>query len=265
MAYSSGGRAQYPTQSSPAYGAHWSQPPGAASQPIAQASQLLWVVLLLGLATYIFSYAAARGDTAWEIRFSTSAAIVAALGLLPRQSSHTKLMAALATMGFLDALSQLIAGDQRPTWATIVIAVLIALQALTAIAMLLTQLREFRAADRWVAPYDPYSYYAQTAQQYYAAQNQQPQQPRAQAHETSRAQAAAAARAEQSAAQRHAIYAEYLSAQQSGTSRPAGSAEPSEPTQTAQPAAGAGAPARSRAESIRPVNDAATGTPTQSF
>jgi hypothetical protein len=271
---------QYPTQSSVPYGGYWPQYPsraeGAASQRTSPAHQLAWVVLVLGLATYLLSYAAVpqAGGIGWSVRFSTLAAVIAAVGLLPRQSAHDtltagKLMVALAVMGFLEALPQLITRDENPSWATIVIAAVNALQALTAIATLLAQPRAPGTADGGLAPYDAYAYYAQAAQQYYAANNQQLQQP-VQAQGRAQTDAAAPAQAQQSAAERQALYTEYLSAQQSGPHPVASSPQSGGRTQTAQPAAGAGLPTSSignfggPAESIRPGNDPATGPPTQS-
>jgi hypothetical protein len=267
MAYPYGGPGQYPTQSPAAYGAYWPQLSGAAYRRTSPANQLVWVVLVLGLATYLVSYSAVPqlGGTGWGVRFSMLASVVAALGLLPRQSAHTKLMSALAVMGFLEALSQLITGDQNRNWATIAIVILNALQALTAIAALLAQLRVPRAADRGFAPYDAYAYYAQAAQQYYAANDQQRQQQQpVRARGTAQAEAATSAQAQQTAAERHALYAEYLSAQQSGPNLAASSPQSGRHTQTAQPAAGTSIPTSGPAESIRPGNDPATGSPTQS-
>ena len=270
MTYSNGGPGQYPTQSPAAYGgygAYWPQPTGGAYRRTSPTNQLMWVVLVLGLATYLVSYCAVPqlSGSGWGVRFSMLAAVVAALGLLPRQSAHTKLIAALAVMGSLEALSQLITDDQNPNWATIVIVVLNALQALTAIAALLAQLRAPGAADRELDPYDAYAYYAQAAQQYYAPNDQQLQEQPVQVSGTAQAEAAATAQAEHSAAERRALYAEYLSAQQTGPNPAAPSPQSGGRTQTAQPAAGTGIPTSDPAESIRPRNDPASGSPTQSF
>ncbi|WP_139333520.1 DUF5336 domain-containing protein [Mycobacterium sp. SP-6446] len=221
--------------------------------------------MALGLATYVLSCAAEPGGTGLGVRFSTLAAIVAALGLLPRQSAHPKLMTALALMGFFDALSQLITDEQNPRWATIIIVILIALQALTTIAALLTRQRMSSAAGPALNPYDSYAYYAHAAQQYYAAQNQPPPQQPVQAQGTAHAEAAASAQAGQSATEQHALYAEYLSAQQPGAHRIAASPQAGKRTQTLQSAGGAGMPMTSPTESIRPSDDPATGSPTQSF
>lgn len=264
-----GVQGQYPTQSSAAYGGYWPQypssPAGAANQRKSSTTLLVWAVLVFGLATYLVSYAEVpqAGGAGWGVRFSMLATIVAALGLRPLQSTHPKLVVALAVMGFLEALSQLIIGNENPHWATIAIVVLNALQALAANAALLAQPRVPDAAARGVGPYDAYVYYAQAAQQYYAASNQQLQQP-GQAQGTARAQAAASAQAQQSAAERYALYADYLTAEQSSSS-PATSPRSGERTQTAQPAAGTGIPTSGPAEGLLPGTEPTKGSPTQSF
>jgi hypothetical protein len=260
-----GGPGQYPTQSSSAYGAHWPQPTGDAPQRTRPANRLIWVVIVLGLATYLVSCSAAplSSSIGWGVRFGTFAAVVAALGLLPRQSAHTKLVAALAAMGFLDALAQLISGDHDPNWAAILIVVLNGLQALAAIAALASQPETPGAADRGLALYDAYANYAQAAQQYYAATNQQLQQP-VQAQGRAHANAAAPAQAQQSAEESYALYTEYLNAQQPGLNPAAFSAQSGGRTQSAQPAAGTGMAPRGPAESSRQRNDPSTESPTQS-
>jgi Family of unknown function (DUF5336) len=271
MTYPYGGSNQYPTQSSAAYGAYWPPATDAADDRKAPGSQLIWVVLLLGLATYLVSYALVPGPggLGWGVRFSTLAAIAAGLGLLPRQSAHTKLIAALAIMGFLEALSLSIAAsdDQNPGWPTIVIVAVNALQALTAIAALLAQLSVRGAVERGPAHYDAYAYYAQPAQQYYAANTEPLQHPiqgqaTAQAEAAAPAQAQAPAQAEQSAAERDALYAEYLNTQYAYPNPPASS--PGGLTETAQPASGTGLPSTGPTESIRPRNDPPAGSATQS-
>ena len=267
MTYPYGSANHYPTQTPTAYGAYWPQFTNATNQRTSRVTSLIWIVLILGLATYLVSYAALpqRGDTGWSIRFSTAAAVVAALSLLPRQSVHTKFVVTLAAMGLLEALSQLFIDGHNPSWATIVIVVLNALQAMTAIAALLTQLRVPAADDRgFASPSSAYAYYDQAAQQYYAAYNQQPQQQPAQSQATAQAAGAATAQAQQSAAERYALYAEYLSAQQSGPNRAASSPQPNGRTQTVRPASGTGMPTTGAAESIRPGNDPATGSSAQS-
>ena len=265
MSYPYGSPNQYPAQPSAGYGAYWPQFTSASDQRTSRAHQLLWVILALGVATYLVGYAAVTqpAGAGWDVRFATLAAIVAALDLLPRQSAHAKLVVAFAVMGFLDALPQLIVGDQNPNWATITIVVINALQALTAIAALLAQLRAPSTDDRGQSAYDTYAYYAQAAQQYYAANDQQLQQQPARSQATAQAQAAAPAQTQQSDAERYALYEEYLRTQQSGPRPAASSTQPVERTRTAQPASGIGIPRTGPAD-IRPSNDPATGSPTQS-
>ena len=262
MTYQYGGPGRYPTQSPAAYGAYSAPVTGSGDRRTIPANRLVWLILMLGLATYLVSYGAVPplGGVSWGARFSTLAAVVAALGLLPRQSAHTKLMSALAVMGLLEAMAQLITGDQSPNWATIAIVVLNALQAFTAIAALLIQLRTLGAADQGPASYDEaYAQYAQAAQQYYAANDQQ----WVQAQGTAQAESAATAQAQQSAAARDALYAEYFSAQQAGPNAVASSPQSGQRTQTAQPAASADIPTSRWAGSIRPETDSTTGSPTQ--
>jgi Family of unknown function (DUF5336) len=258
MTYQYGSPNYYPTQSPAGYGAFTT----AADQRTSRANLTIWIVVALGLATYVVSYAAApqAGDGGWNVRFATAAAVVAALGLLRRQSAHTKVVATLAVLGFLEALSQLFIGVQNPGWATIAIVVLNALQASTAIAALLTQLRVSAADNRGLARSNAYAYYGQAAQQYYAANNQQPQQQQpAQGQATARAEATA--QAQESAAQRYALYSEYLGAQQSRPNRPASSPQASGRTRTFQPASGAGMPRTGATESIQFDTEPTTESP----
>jgi hypothetical protein len=177
-------------------------------------------------------------------------------------------------MGFLEALPRWIAGDQNPRWAAIVIVVVTALQAVTAITALLAQPKLSDAADLGPDLSQAYANYAQAAQQYYTAHSQQLQQQPAQAQATMRAEAAAPAQAqqsaapaqaEQSAAERYALYAEYLNAQQTGSSPAASSPQPGGRTQTVQPASRTGAPSSGPLESTRRSADPPTGSPRQSW
>jgi hypothetical protein len=267
MTYHYGSPNQYPTHSSAANDASRWQSTDPNQRKL-QGNHLVWVVLALGLAAYLVSYGPMPhpGGTGWDVRFSTLAAVVAALGLLPRQSAHMKLMVALAVMGFLEALPRWISatGGQSPSWAMIVIVVLNALQALAAIAALLAQHGVHGAADRGPAPYDAYTYYAQVAQQYYAANNQWLQAPAVQTSASAQAEAASPAQTQQSAAERYALYTEYLAAQQSDPNPTASSSQAGGLTQTAQPASGTGLPTTGPAEWSQLRNDPAMGSPTQS-
>lgn len=251
---------QFPPQ---AYGAYWPQS-GASPDPRGTPveNRLAWPVLLLGLATYLGSYAPMPpGDPGWGVRFSALAAIVAALGLLPGQRAHTRLMVALATMGFLEALSRWVsaADGQNVGWPTIVIVVLNALQALTAIAALLAQLRAIGAPARASAPYPAYGYYAQAAPQYYTASTQQSHHQPAPAQATAQAAAVAPAQTQQSTAERDALYAEYLKPQQPGVNPAASSRHSGGLGHPARPASSTGMPTTGPAEGILPEGGAAAG------
>jgi hypothetical protein len=259
MTYPYGGPDQHPLQSPGAYGGYWPQLAGAAKPRSSPRSHLLWAVLVLGLAAYVLGYSvpAQAAPTGWSVRFSALAAVVAALGLLPRQSAHTTLTAALAVMGFLEALSWRISASHlhNPNWAMIVIVVVNAAQAVTAIIALVAELRVRRAVERAPAPSDMYAYYAQAAQHYYAANPQSVHNEPVQTPAT--AQAESAAYAQHSAAQRYALYAEYVDAQRTQPNPPAASRQSGERTPTGQPAAAAGIPASGATESIARGNDSA--------
>jgi hypothetical protein len=259
MTYQYGSPTRYPTQFPAAYGAFTS----AANQRTSRVNPLLWIVLTLGLATYLVSYAGTPqpGDIGWSVRLAAAAAVVAALGLLPRQSAHTKVVVTLAVLGLLEALPQLFVGARNPSWATIAIAILNALQAATATAALLTQLRVPAAGSPGLARSDAYGYYGQAAQQYYTANSQQPQQQPAQSQATAQAESVATAQAQESAAQRYALYSEYLGAQQSRPNRPASSPQASGRTRTFQPASGPGMPRTGATESIQFDTEPTTESP----
>lgn len=265
MTYPYGDPGRYPTPSPAACSGYWPQPTGATNQHSSPAHLFLWAVVALGLATYLINCSAVSqpGGIGWGVRFSTLAAVVAALGLLPRQSAQTRPVAVLAVMGFLEALSRLTIGDQSPGWASIIIVVLNALQALAAFGALLTQPSTLSTAERQPDSYDVYAYYAQAARQYYATNPPAPQQP-VQGQATAQADVAARVRAQQSAAERDALYTEYVSAQEPGPNPAKVSPHPGGRPQTSQPVTGSGTTTSGTAERGRPGNDPAVGTPTQS-
>ncbi|MBO0884690.1 MAG: DUF5336 domain-containing protein, partial [Mycobacterium sp.] len=147
------------------YGGHWPQLTGVADQRTSSGNQFVWAVLALGLATYLVSYAAAPqpNPTGWGVRFSLLAAVVAGLGLLPEQNARSKWVMTFAVMGFLESLPRWITGDENPRWAAIVIVAVTALQAVSAIAAVLTQPSGPGTVDPDPGLYDAYAYYAQAA------------------------------------------------------------------------------------------------------
>jgi len=240
---------------------YWPQSVGPSGRRRPAENQFAWLVALFGLAAYLVSYAPMPpGDMGWGVRFGALAAIVAVLGLPPRQRVHTSLMVALAVMGFLEALWQCVnhSDGHNVGWAIIVIVVLDGLQGLTAIAALLAQLKVVGAPARPATPYPTYGYYAQAAQQYYAANTQQSHHQPAQAQATAHAAAVGSAQAQQSTAERDALYAEYLKPQQSGAN-PTASPHSGGLGQPTRPAASTGMPTTGRGDSMRPDSGTATG------
>lgn len=135
---------------------------------------LLVLVAVLGLATYGFSYAADDiGASGWHVRFAALAALCAAFSLLANQKPQTMATAALAAMGFLDALSLVVTSESG--WASTAIVVLNGIQAAAAVsAMVLWP----KAANQNTASYDAYvDYYNQAVRQYYTQQPSTQQNP----------------------------------------------------------------------------------------
>jgi hypothetical protein len=135
--------------------------------------RLFIAVAVLGLAAYGASFGpvADGGGTGWSVRFAALAALCAAFSLLPRQHPQTLVTAALAAMGFLDALSDVVLTAQAE-WPLTVIAALNAVQAAAAIAALVFW-RQAAAGNPEMSGYDAYvDYYNQAVRQYYGQQAQ---------------------------------------------------------------------------------------------
>lgn len=167
----------YPPGNQGFYGAYTPRPTRSdhGSTPLPQYAGL--AVASLGALTYLVSYGPAFEDVGlgWSVRFAVLAAVAAGLGLLPRQSPNTKVIAAIAAVGFLEALSDLItAPGDRQGWAAVAIVVATGLQALAAIWMLVTgpDGDDTRAGQ---FQYQAYAeYYARAAQYYGQYGEQQP-------------------------------------------------------------------------------------------
>nr|WP_255413374.1 DUF5336 domain-containing protein [Mycobacterium sp. 4858] len=131
--------------------------------------RLFLVVAVLGLAAYLLGFSPVvhgGGADGWSVRFASLAALGAGFALLPRQEPHELAVAALAAMGFLDALSSSVLGTDRG-WPLIVMAVLNSAQATAAVAALL---RRRAGTGAGYAGYEAYvDYYNQLAR-YYSAQ-----------------------------------------------------------------------------------------------
>lgn len=144
--------------------------------------QLTWAVALLGLCSYLVSFGPMLNGFGidWDVRFAVLAGLFAAFGLLPRQASSSgqagRLVAALAAIGFLDALSRVVVLPEgvQPGWAMWVVLVLNGLQAGAAVGALIMQPSASDEQQAWYAAYA--EQYAQAAAQYYGeyAEGEQP-------------------------------------------------------------------------------------------
>lgn len=154
----------------------------------------LWIVVaVIGLSTF--------GVNAWSsaplgfpVRFGVLAAVVAAVGLLPKQGGRGWVVVALAVTGFFDALAAWISAHEQG-WAPTVIMVLNALQALAAVGALLYETKVPASAES--SGGTDYSEYTRFVQAYQAYATQY-QQAAAAASYTAAGQAQATARAQSS-------------------------------------------------------------------
>lgn len=173
MANPSGFGAYYSAEPS-AYDGYSQWPVEPEGGPRLSDRHLTLVVVLLGLCSYLVSYGIPNtGGIDWDVRFAVLAALVAAFGLFRGQTPATKVVAALAAVGFLDALSRLISvpDGTEPGWALWVLVVLNALQAIAAVGALLTQPSTPDGLQAWYAAYA--EQYAQSAAQYWGQYAQQ--------------------------------------------------------------------------------------------
>jgi hypothetical protein len=180
--------------------------------------RLFIVVAVLGLTAYGASFgpvADGGWGTGWSVRFAALAALCAAFSLLPRQNPQTLVTAALATMGFLDALSDVVLTAQAE-WPLTVIAALNGVQAAAAIAALVFW-RQAVAGNPETAGYDAYvDYYNQAVRQYYGQQAQAPTPQATADHgygQASRGARAAATAEHAPRASQSGDYADFLSPQ----------------------------------------------------
>ncbi|OBK94187.1 DUF5336 domain-containing protein [Mycobacterium asiaticum] len=202
MAYPSGYEGYYPTDQA------WSS---GDAKPAHR--HLTVAVVLLGLGAYLVSFGpmlnAAGID--WDVRFAVLAGLLAAFGLLPRQTSAPKIVAVLAAIGFLDALSRgiVVPDGIEPGWALWVLIVLNALQTAAAIGAVLTQPSATDEQQAWYAAYA--EQYAQAAAQYYGQYAASEQADTGYDGATAHAQQPAQTRP--AAAPQEASYAEFVAGQ----------------------------------------------------
>jgi hypothetical protein len=182
VSYPSADRGYYPGQSSyPDFGKDSARRSRFGGSDNAQlAHRLLAAVVVLGAATYLFSFGPVLDGHAaagWFVRFGVAAAVLAALTLLRERSAALTAVATLSVLGFLDALAAVLTGggvDAGPHsstgWALVAVAVLDALQAAAAVAALVMWPKD-SAAGASEESYRAYlEYYQQATQQYYADQ-----------------------------------------------------------------------------------------------
>ncbi|WP_205873993.1 DUF5336 domain-containing protein [Mycobacterium camsae] len=172
MAYP-GSQGYYQAEQGNYYGGYspWSPAPQTGGR--VSHRQLTLVVVLLGLCSYLVSFGPMLNGFGidWDVRFAVLAGLLAAFGLMPRQASASgqagKIVAALAAVGFLDALSRVVVLPEgvQPGWAMWVVVVLNAIQAGAAVGALLTQPSASEEQQAWYAAYA--EQYAQAAAQYY--------------------------------------------------------------------------------------------------
>lgn len=186
--------------------------------------QLAVTVALLGLCSYLVSFGPMLSGFGidWDVRFAVLAGLLAAFGLLPRQTPAGKVVAALAAIGFLDALSRVVVVPEgvQPGWAMWAVMVLNGLQAGAAVGALLIQPGESEEQQAWYAAYA--EQYAQAAAQYYGQYAQEEQADVGYESGTAQGQQAqqvSASEPRQPAVSQEASYAEFV-----GDHAPAGPA-----------------------------------------
>lgn len=170
MAYP-GSHGYYPAEQTSAGYDAWSPKPETGGK--VSHRQLSWAVALLGVCSYLVSFGPMLNGFGidWDVRFAVLAGLFAAFGLMPRQASGSghagKLVAALAAIGFLDALSRVVVLPEgvQPGWAMWVVLVLNGLQAGAAVGALIAQPSASDEQQAWYAAYA--EQYAQAAAQYY--------------------------------------------------------------------------------------------------
>jgi hypothetical protein len=170
--------------------------------------RLFIVVAVLGLAVYCVSFGSTdEAGLGWYGRFAAAAGLLAAFGVLAKHRAHATATAALAAMGFLDALHFAVTATDQG-WALTVIVILTVLQAAAAVAALVLAPRA--ASGGPATEYEAYvDYYNQAVRNYYnqQAQSVPPEQVQRSGYGTAHADAQAAPQAQR--AQRPSQQADY--------------------------------------------------------
>ncbi|WP_155769684.1 DUF5336 domain-containing protein [Mycobacterium asiaticum] len=197
---------------------------------------LMLAVVLLGACSYLVSFGPmlTTAGIDWEVRFAVLAGLLAAFGLLPRQTPAGKIVAALAAIGFLDALSSVLVVPDgiQPGWASWVVVVANGLQTAAAVGALLAQPS---ASDEQQAWYTAYAeQYAQAAAQYYGQYADQGQAESGYdtgaAHAQHEAHQVAVVEAPAAAASQEASYTEFIGENTGASAGPAPGAQAAQPS-----------------------------------
>lgn len=166
----------YPGYGVPAGNYSWYAP--AAENPTDAPSRIgrsLWgIVAILGAATFGVSVGSPLG-TGFLVRLAVLAAVIAAVGLLPRQPGRGWIVVAFAVTGLLDALATWVPASNSD-WVLPVVVVLNALQALAAVGALLSETGTSRSPSVAAQPYSAYADFVAAYQGYVAQYQQSPTQ-----------------------------------------------------------------------------------------
>ncbi|WP_155763625.1 DUF5336 domain-containing protein [Mycobacterium asiaticum] len=197
---------------------YWSSEPESGSKMSHR--HLTLAVVVLGACAYLVSFGpmVKTAGIGWEVRLAALAGLLAAFGLLPRQIPAGKIVAALAALGFLDALSSVLVVPDgiQPGWASWVVVVVNGLQTAAAVGALLAQPSATADQQAWYAAWYAASaeQYAQAAAQYYG---QYPDRGQAEsgyatgdAHTQHEAHHVAVAEARGAAESQEASYSEFI-------------------------------------------------------
>ena len=132
------------------------------------------IVAILGAATFGVSVGSPLG-TGFSVRLAVLAAIIAVVGLLPRQPDRGWIIVALAVSGLLDAVATWLSASDSG-WMLPVVVVLNGLQSLAAVGALLSETGTVRSRAAGTQTYSSYAEFVAAYQNYVAQYQQAPTQ-----------------------------------------------------------------------------------------
>ncbi|OBJ52936.1 DUF5336 domain-containing protein [Mycobacterium sp. 1423905.2] len=219
MSYPSSFPGSLPAEQPSGYGSYSQWSSDAEDHSRLSHRHLTLAVVLLGVCSYLISFGPMLNvpGLAWPVRFAVLASLIAALALWAKQTPAGVVVAALAALGFLDALASLITAPEgiRPGWALWVVVVLNGLQALIAAGALRAQPSIVDEQKAWYAAYA--EQYAQAAAHYYGQYNEAAPESEYQNAQADAPQVghATAPEPRRTAATQEASYAEFVAGQES--------------------------------------------------